>query len=60
MLLSGDIGETITDLAIYPLEIGDSAPLAEVSFRSSDFPDLETIVGEFLILGSYQIETAIH
>lgn len=45
-ILAGDIGGTKTNLAIYQ---GDAleAPLAEASFASGAYDDLETIVAEF-------------
>jgi glucokinase len=48
MLLAGDIGGTKTDLAIYSPEAGARSPLAHARFSSAAYPDLETIVREFL------------
>ena len=58
MLLAGDIGGTKTNLAIYSLEGGSSAPQVEATFRSSEYPDLETIVGEFLSRVDFEIGAA--
>lgn len=48
MLIAGDIGGTKTDLAIYSTESGPHAPLAQVEFKSSDYPSLQAMVAEFL------------
>jgi glucokinase len=48
MLIAGDIGGTKTDLAIYSLETGPHAPLAEAEVRSADYPSLQAMVSEFL------------
>ena len=48
MLIAGDIGGTKTDLAIYSIEAGPHAPLAQAQFHSADYPSLQAIVSEFL------------
>jgi glucokinase len=48
MLIAGDIGGTKTDLAIYSIESGPHAPLAQAQFRSADYPSLQAMVSEFL------------
>jgi glucokinase len=48
MLLAGDIGGTKVNLAIFSSEAGPLAPLEEAVFPSADYPDLETLVCEFL------------
>jgi glucokinase len=48
MLIAGDIGGTKTDLAIYSIEAGPHAPLAQAEFRSADYPSLQAMVSEFL------------
>jgi len=48
MLLAGDIGGTKTALAVFSPARGPRAPLAHAQFASADFPDLSTIVREFL------------
>ena len=48
MLIAGDIGGTKVDLAVYSVEGGPRAPIAEKTFSSADYPSLEAIVGQFL------------
>jgi len=48
MLIAGDIGGTKTDLAIYSMESGPHAPLAQAQFHSADYPSLQAMVSEFL------------
>jgi len=48
LLLAGDIGGTKTHLGIFSREKGLRLPLAEADFVSTQFPDLTTIVREFL------------
>lgn len=48
MLLAGDIGGTKTDLAVFSVEKGPRAPLAQARFKSADFPGLEAIARKFL------------
>ena len=55
MLIAGDIGGTKTDLAIYSLESGPHAPLAQAQFPSADFPSLQAMVMRFLA----QVKTAV-
>ncbi len=47
-VLAGDIGGTKTHLALFSAESGLSAPLAEETFPSGDYPCLEVMVQEFL------------
>lgn len=47
MYLIGDIGGTKTDLAIYSID-GDLQPKYEATFKSIDYPSLETVVLQFL------------
>lgn len=56
MLLAGDIGGTKTSLAIYDLDLHH--PLAEATFPSDDYDNLETIAREFLAQVDYQVEAA--
>jgi glucokinase len=58
MLLAGDIGGTKTNLAVYSLEKWAGVPLAQATFRSIDYPDLETMAGEFLTRVDLEIEAA--
>jgi glucokinase len=48
MLLAADIGGTKTNLAIFSLEAGLRAPLAEATFSSAAYPSLAALVSEFL------------
>jgi glucokinase len=48
MLLAGDIGGTKTVLAIFSLEAGLHAPVAEATFPSRRYASLESLVREFL------------
>jgi glucokinase len=48
MLLAGDIGGTKTDLAVYTVDHGPRAPVAQKRFPSGDYPSLEAIAREFI------------
>jgi glucokinase len=48
MLLVGDVGGTKTHLAVFSAEDGPWKPLAEATFPSTRYSNLETLVGEFL------------
>ncbi len=48
VVLAGDIGGTKTTLALFEAESGISAPLAEETFPSRDYPCLEVMAQEFL------------
>lgn len=48
MLLAGDIGATKTALALISPEAGPSAPVAQATFPSGDYPSLEAVVRAFL------------
>ena len=48
MLLSGDIGGTKTILALISPQAGPCDPLVEIRFPSAAYPNLETIIQEFL------------
>ncbi|MGI8915059.1 MAG: glucokinase [Chloroflexota bacterium] len=48
MLLAGDIGGTKTDLALYTPAAGPRLPHAQAEFRSAGYPNLVTMVREFL------------
>src|SRR5690606_11072332 len=58
MLLAGDIGGTKTSLAIYDSEHGPHHPLAEATFPSDDYENLETIAREFLAQVDHKVEAA--
>jgi glucokinase len=48
MLLAGDVGGTKVNLAVFSSEAGSLVPLKEAVFPSADYPDLETLVRQFL------------
>jgi glucokinase len=58
MLIAGDIGGTKTDLAIYAIETGPHAPLAETEVRSADYPNLQAAVTEFLAQTEISVDVA--
>jgi glucokinase len=58
MLLAGDIGGTKTSLAIYDAEHGLHRPLADATFPSDDYENLETIAREFLAQVDHKVEAA--
>jgi glucokinase len=58
VLLAGDIGGTKTNLAVFSLEAGPRAPLAEASFSSTDYPSLEAVAREFLAQVDLDVERA--
>jgi glucokinase len=58
MLIAGDIGGTKTDLAIYSIEAGPHAPLAETEVKSADYPSLQAMVKEFLANVKMSVTTA--
>src|SRR6266481_9622644 len=58
MLIAGDIGGTKTDLAIYSIESGPPAPLAETERHSADYPSLQAMVAEFLAQVKMSVDVA--
>jgi glucokinase len=58
ILLAGDIGGTNTRLGIFSREKGVRSPLAAADFRSGEFPDLTTIVHEFLKGANIRVDAA--
>jgi glucokinase len=58
MLLAGDVGGTKTNLAIYGFDGDMSASLAEKTIQSAQYPNLETLVGDFLSQVDLKIEKA--
>jgi glucokinase len=57
-LLTGDIGATKTDLAIFSRETGPRVPLVEKTFPSADYPSLEALACEFLSQLDLKVERA--
>src|SRR6266478_5725534 len=58
MLIVGDIGGTKTDLAIYSIESGPHAPLAQTEIHSADYPSLQAMVTEFLAQVKMSVDVA--
>lgn len=58
MLLAADIGATKTILALYSREGGPRAPLNEREVLTSDYPDLETLLSEFIRQAAASVESA--
>jgi glucokinase len=58
MLLAGDIGGTKTNLAVFSSETGWRKPNAEATFSSVNYPDLESLVHEFLGQHDFTIDRA--
>lgn len=48
LLLAGDVGGTKTNLAIFSPEAGLRAPLVEMTLPSSEYPDFEALLQDFL------------
>jgi glucokinase len=58
ILLAGDVGGTKTNLALCSSEIGVANALSEQSFPSEKYPDLESMLHEFLRNEKSQIDSA--
>jgi glucokinase len=58
MLLAGDLGATKTSLAIYLPEAGPRYALKEATFLSDRYPNLESLVREFLQQVGVPVEKA--
>lgn len=58
MLLAGDIGGTKTSLGIFSPASGPRFPLAESTFSSADFPDLKTLLEQFIDRTDLVVEQA--
>ncbi len=58
MLLAGDIGGTKTNLAVFSSEAGWRKPYAEATYSSVNYPDLESLVHEFLAQHDLPIDRA--
>jgi glucokinase len=58
MLIAGDIGGTKTDLAVYSVESGPHAPLAQTEVHSADYPSLQAMVEEFLARVNLSVDVA--
>ncbi len=58
VLLAGDVGGTKTTLGLFPLRRGPRAPQAVTTFPSAKYPDLESIVREFLAQNRAEVRYA--
>jgi glucokinase len=58
MLLAGDIGGTKTNLAIFSPETGWRNPVAEATYTSMNYPDLKSLVYDFLAQHDFSIDRA--
>ncbi len=59
LLLAGDTGGTKIDMAIYSAREGLQAPLADITVRSADYPDLESAACAFVASAGVQIDAAV-
>jgi glucokinase len=57
-ILACDIGGTKTDVAVFSAETGLSVPIAEETYHSQKFPDLQSILQEFLAKKPVTVESA--
>jgi glucokinase len=57
-ILAGDLGGTKTDLAVFSAEQGPQVPIAEASFRSREFANIEAIINTFLARHDFRIDAA--
>jgi len=58
LLLVGDIGGTKTDLLILSVAQGISAPLARARLKSAAYPDLQSLLREFLKTAGFAVKHA--
>jgi glucokinase len=58
MILAGDIGATNTRLALFAEEDGPLSYIAEGTFRSQNYPNLDVIVQEFMAFHEVAISAA--
>ena len=58
MLLAGDIGGTKSNLAVFSVEKCSIVPLTEMTYRSTDYPNLETIISEYLSQFDFKVTQA--
>ena len=57
-ILAGDLGGTKTNLAVFSIEKGTGSPLAEATFHSRDYDNIESIIQAFLAGRKDQIDAA--
>ncbi|MGC9335090.1 MAG: glucokinase, partial [Anaerolineae bacterium] len=58
MLLAGDIGGTKTNLALFE-SAGKLEPQVEITYRSSDYPNLKAVVADFLSETKASVDRAV-
>jgi glucokinase len=58
MLLAGDIGGTKTNLALFE-STGKLEPQVEITYRSSDYPNLKAVVADFLSETKASVDRAV-
>lgn len=58
LVLAGDVGGTKTSLQLLSPQLGLDKPLAEATYASADYPNLESIVGLFLSQVNQPVERA--
>jgi glucokinase len=58
LLLAGDIGGTKTIMALFSRAYGPLKPIAEHSFASGSYPDLDSIIMEFLLANKCSVASA--
>ena len=47
-VLAADIGGTKVNIALFPAHVGELVPLREKNYRTADYPDLASILDDFL------------
>jgi glucokinase len=57
-ILAGDLGGTKTILAVFSTEKGTGSPLAEATFHSRDYDNIESIIHAFLAGRKHQVDAA--
>ncbi len=57
-ILAGDLGGTKTNLAVFSIEKGTGSPLAEATFHSRDYDNIESIIRAFLAGRKDRIDAA--
>lgn len=58
MILAGDIGGTKTILSVFARNSNLHEPIVEYTFKSQDFPDLQTLIAHCMRTADYPIEAA--
>ena len=58
MLVAGDIGGTKSDLAIFSAEAGVHAPTVHERLHSADYPNLQSMVRQFLAKADKPVDSA--